>query len=147
MPAPHRCGNRLLCQRVRQLSCKSALGFMLPFAPLRLAAAGSASARVTGWATIAPLMIAAGGCLLLLWCWCTFALGRLRGVGPEQFIFQRRTVEAANDRLHFVRRGRFYERESFGFLRLVVADNLNRIRYQVFSRQPLLNIVGGDPRG
>ena len=77
----------------------------------------------------------------------SLALGRLRGVRPEQFIFQRRTIEAANDRLHFVLRGRFNERESFRFLRLVVTDDLNRIRNQVVSRQPLLNIVGRDPRG
>jgi len=82
-----------------------------------------------------------------LWCCSSFALGRLRGVGPEQFVFQWRTIEPANNRLHFVLRGRFNERESFRFLRLVVADHLNRIRYQVVSRQPLLNIVGGDPHG
>ena len=117
---------------------------MIPFAPLWLTAAAAATATVTSCATTGSLVPA--GCCLLRW-WCTFALGRLRGVGPEQFVFQRRTIETADNRLHFVLRGRFYERESFGFLRFVVTDDLNRIRDQVVSRQPLLNIVGGDPRG
>src|SRR5215469_2095146 len=36
-----------------------------------------------------------------------FALWRLRRVGPQEPVFQRGTVEPANDRLHFVSRGCF----------------------------------------
>ena len=62
-------------------------------------------------------------------CGLSFALGRLRGVSPKQFVLKRRTIEAANDCLHLVCRGRFHERESFGLLGFVVADYFCRIRY------------------
>src|ERR1035438_7454133 len=103
VPAPHRCGDRLLGQRVGQLSCKSALGFMVPLAPLWLAAAAAtvrvtscaavgslfphtvcATVRVTSCAAVGSLFPATGCCLLCLGC--TFALGRLRWVRPEQFV-------------------------------------------------------------
>jgi len=136
--AAHRCGGRLFGERVSEFSRERALGLVVPLATLRLAASSVAIART------AVALIATGGCLRLC---CTLALGRLCGICPEQLIFQRRTIETANNRLHFVLRGRFYERESFGFLRLVIADYFDRIRDKVIRRQPLLNIVGGDPRG
>ena len=74
-----------------------------------------------------------------------FALARLRGIGPEKFIFQGSPIEASNDRLHLISGGRFDESESFRFLRLVIADYFYGICDQVVGGQPLFNIVRGDP--
>src|SRR6266446_8285739 len=60
------------------------------------------------------------------------ALGGLRRVGAKQLAFERCTVKAADDGLHFFRRGGLHKREAFRLLRLVVADHLDGIRYQVF---------------
>ncbi len=73
--------------------------------------------------------------------------GRLRGVGAKNFIFERRPVKTLDDGLHFVRCRSLDERESLRFLRFVIPDHLDRIRDKVFSRQPLFNVIGGDPRG
>ena len=76
-----------------------------------------------------------------------FRLWRLRRVGAKQAVFEWRTIEAADDRVHlFAVRG-FDKRESLGFLRFVVADDLNRIRDQIVSREPLFDVVGGYPHG
>ena len=75
------------------------------------------------------------------------ALRWLGGIGSKDFIFKRCPIKAANNRLHFVRSWRLDKRESLGFLRFVVPDNLNRIRYKIFRGEPLFNIVGGDPNG
>jgi len=73
--------------------------------------------------------------------------GGLRRVGSKNLIFQRGSVEPADDRLHFVRCWRLDKRESLRFLRLVVPDDLNRIRDKVFSGEPLFNVVRSDPYG
>jgi hypothetical protein len=39
----------------------------------------------------------------------------------------------------------FHEREAFRLLRLVVPDDLNRIRYEIFGGEPLFNVIGRDP--
>ena len=74
-----------------------------------------------------------------------FALWRLRRVGPQEPVFQRSTVEPANDRLHFVGRGCFDKSEALGFLRFVVSDHFNGIGHEIFGGEPLLNIIGCDP--
>jgi len=73
--------------------------------------------------------------------------GGLRRVGSKNFIFQRGSVEPANNRLHLVRCGSLDKRESLGFLRLVVPDHFDRIRDKVFGREPLFDVVRGDPHG
>lgn len=75
------------------------------------------------------------------------AFGRLCRVGPQDFILERSTVEAANDRLHLVSGWRLDKRKSFGFLRLVIPDYFNRVRDKVFGGQPLFNVVRSDPYG
>jgi len=45
----------------------------------------------------------------------------------------RRAVEAADNCLHLVARGRLYKSEALGFLRLVVADHLNSVGHQIFG--------------
>jgi len=75
------------------------------------------------------------------------ALGGLRGIGPKNFIFERGSVETANNRLHFVRCGSLDKRESLGFLRFVVPNYFDRIRDKVFRREPLFNIVRSYPYG
>lgn len=76
-----------------------------------------------------------------------FALGRLCRVGPQQPVFQRCAIEAANDRLHLVCRGSFYKCEALGLLRFVIADDFDRIGYQVLRGEPRFDIVSSDPRG
>ena len=73
------------------------------------------------------------------------ALRRLRRVGSQQPVFQRRAVEAADDRLHLIIGGRFDKSEALGFLRFVVSDHFNGVCDKIFSGQPLLDIVGRDP--
>jgi hypothetical protein len=75
------------------------------------------------------------------------AFGGLCRVGSKNFVFQRGSVETADNRLHLVRSRSLDKRKSLGFLRLVVPDNFDRIRDKVFGREPLLNIVRGDPYG
>ena len=74
-----------------------------------------------------------------------FRSWRLRLIRPQQPIFERRAVKAANNRLHLVRRRRFYKSEAFRLLRFVVAYHFDRICDKIFRRQPSLDIVGGDP--
>jgi hypothetical protein len=74
-----------------------------------------------------------------------FGLGGLGRIGSQEAIFERRAVKAANNRLHLVRRRRFYKSEAFRLLRFVVAYHFDRICDKIFRRQPSLDIVGGDP--
>ena len=70
----------------------------------------------------------------------TLRLRRLRGIGPQQAIFQRCAIESADDRVHFVRVRRFDEREALGLLRFRIADHFNRVRDQVLgASQPLIS--------
>ncbi|HYA17723.1 MAG TPA: hypothetical protein VEF06_09670 [Bryobacteraceae bacterium] len=74
-------------------------------------------------------------------------LRRLRRVCPKNLVFKRGSIEAADDRLHFFLRGRFHKCEALRFLRFVVPNYLDRIRDKIFGRQPLFNVIGGDPDG
>jgi hypothetical protein len=70
---------------------------------------------------------------------------RLGLVGPQQAIFQRRAVKAADDRVHFFRVRRVDESESLGLLSLWVADHLDIVVYEVFCVKPGLDIVLSNP--
>ena len=72
-------------------------------------------------------------------------LGRLRGIGPQQTVFERSAVETADDGIHLLRIRRFDKREAFGLLRLRVADHFNCVRDQVFGLKPSLDVVRGYP--
>ena len=87
-----------------------------------------------------------GGGWLLLSSRRLFALRRLSRVGPQQAVFERRAIETADDGGHFIGCGRFYEGETLRLLCFVIADHLYGIGHKIFGGQPLLNIVGGDPR-
>ena len=71
----------------------------------------------------------------------------LCGIGAQQPVFQRGAVEAADDGRHFVGSGCFDKCESLGFLRFVIADYFNGIGHEIFGGQPLLDVIGSDPRG
>src|ERR1700729_3081190 len=75
----------------------------------------------------------------------TFRFGRLRLIGPQQPIFQRRAIKAADDGVHLFRVRSIDKRESLGFLRLGVANHFYVVVYKVFCVQPGLDIVLGDP--
>lgn len=77
----------------------------------------------------------------------TLRLRRLRGIGPQQAIFQRCAIESADDRVHFVRVRRFDEREALGLLRFRIADHFNRVRDQVLGRKPAPDVVRSHPSG
>ena len=76
-----------------------------------------------------------------------FALGRLGGIGAQEAIFKGSAIKTLDDGGHFVGGGRLYESKAFGFLGFVVADYFYGIGDEVFGSEPLLNIVGSDPRG
>jgi hypothetical protein len=73
--------------------------------------------------------------------------GRLRRIGAEQAIFQRRAVKPADDRVHLLGVGGIDKREPLGLLRFGIADHFNRVRNQIFSGEPAFNIVRGHPNG
>jgi len=77
----------------------------------------------------------------------SFALGRLSRVRAKQFIFERRTIKASNDRLHLIYGRRFHKRKAFRLLRLVIANHFHGICDQILRGQPLFDIVRGDPGG
>jgi hypothetical protein len=131
-----------------QFRGKSALRFMLALSSA--AAFGGWRPMVVGWwpvdgASVGSLFRfdgAGGGSRNL-----DSAFRRLRRVGSEDFVLERGSVEAANDRLHLVSRGRLDKRESLGFLRFVIPDYFNRVRDKVFGGEPLFNVVRSDPNG
>jgi len=132
----------LFLENLRQFRGKSALRFVLALsssATLGRPIADSRPVTVSAW-----LRWFGGACGRRAF---DGALGGLRRVGPKNLIFERGSVEAANDRLHFVRRRSLDERESFGFLRLVVPNYLNRIRDKIFCSEPLFDVVRSDPYG
>ena len=81
------------------------------------------------------------------WTHWPFGLGRLSGIGAQQAIFERSPVKAADDGVHLLRVRGIYERESFGFLRLGIADHFNCVRNQVLGSKPGPDIVRGHPGG
>ena len=68
-------------------------------------------------------------------------------VGPKQPVFQRRTVETADDQVHLFRVGRVDKGETLRFLRFRIADYLDVIVDEVFCVKPGLDIVLGNPDG
>src|ERR1039457_3153025 len=71
----------------------------------------------------------------------------LRRIGPQQPVFQRSAIEAANDGLHLVVGRRFDKCEALGFLGFVVSDHFYGIGHEIFGGQPLPDVIGGDPGG
>ncbi len=131
---------RLFLEDLRQFRGKSALGFVLALSSTATLRRPIADSRAVG----AWFRWFGGACGR----WALHStLGGLRRVGPKNFIFERGSVEAANDRLHFVRCRSLDKRESFGFLRLVVPNHLNRIRDKIFCSEPLFDVVRSDPYG
>ena len=83
----------------------------------------AAAAALSGWPVGALLFRSGGyGDIRTL----GRAFGGLGGIRAKDFILERGTVEAANDRLHFIRCGCFHESEALGLLGFVVPDYLNR---------------------
>jgi hypothetical protein len=120
-------------QGLRQLGRKCASGLLVAVP----AAAFTANVAAIGIGACGRRLLSAAGCI--------FALRGLRRVGSQHAIFKRRSIEAADDRLHLFVGGCFDESEAFGFLRFVVTDHFDGIGHEVFGGQPLLNVVGGDP--
>ncbi len=77
----------------------------------------------------------------------TLTLGsrRLGGVGSQQTAFERRSIEPADDGLHLFLVRRFDESEALGFLRLGVADYLDRIGNHCLGVEPRLDVIGCHP--
>lgn len=76
-----------------------------------------------------------------------FGPGRLGLIGPQQPIFQRRTVESADDQVHFFRVGRVDKCKTLGLLGLRIADYLHVVVDEVFCVKPGLDVVLGNPDG
>ena len=149
--------NRRCLQRFGQFGGEGALGF-------RVALSGAAIAAAAVGAAVSAAISCTSG-------WCSgIALGsarirsgsasgsggsgrggrpfgRLGRISAKNLVFERRSVETADDSLHFIRRGGLDKRESLGFLRLVVPDHFHGIRDEVFGGEPLFNIVRSDPHG
>src|SRR5262249_54864607 len=68
-------------------------------------------------------------------------LRRLRWIRTKQTIFERRTIEAADDRIHLFGVRRFDERESLRLLRFRIADHFNRVRDEAFGGEPAPDVV------
>ena len=136
-------GRRFL-EGLRQFCSKSAAG--------RLIAIPSATLPAV-WPLLGAIddIGIGGGALrwlrLSLPAWSRGALRRLGRIRAQQAIFERRTIETANNGGHFIGGGRFDKSEALGFLRFVVADHFDGVGHEIFGGQPLFNIVGGDPCG
>jgi hypothetical protein len=76
-----------------------------------------------------------------------FTLGRLRRVRTQEFIFERGSVETADNALHFLRVWRFNKGKSFGLLRLGIPDHFDAIGNQRLGIQPGLYVVRCNPGG
>jgi len=85
------------------------------------------------------------------WSSGTWALalgpGRLGLVGPQQPVFQRCTVETADDQVHLFRVGRVDKCKPLGLLGLRIADHLHVIVDEVFCVKPGLDVILGNPDG
>src|SRR6476469_2752846 len=75
------------------------------------------------------------------------ALRRLCRARAQPPVFEGRTVEPADDRLHFVSGGSLDKCEALGFLRFVIADHFHSVGHKIYGGQPLLNVVCSDPGG
>ena len=75
----------------------------------------------------------------------TLGFWRLRLIGAQQPVFQRRAIKSPDDEVHFFRVRSVDEGESLRFLRLRVANHFHVVVYEVFCVQPGLNIVLGYP--
>ena len=74
-----------------------------------------------------------------------FGPRRLGLVGPQQTVFQRSTIKAADDEIHLFRIRRVDECESLRFLSLGVADHFDVVEDKVFCVQPGLDVVLRNP--
>ena len=137
--ANHRCAGLVkgetILKDLREFGGESALGFLSRFLPPRDDRFGCVVP------VLHPLAPRLGGRTRLAAVRPWWAAPGL----PEGFYPRAGAVETPDNRLHFVRCGSLHERESFGLLRLVIPDDLNRIRDKVFGGEPLFNVVGGDP--
>lgn len=123
-----------------QFGCKSALGFMFAL----FSAAAPFHWPVASWGAVGSLLGfgGAGGSRA-----AGRAFGGLGRIRSKDLVLERRPVEAADDGLHFVSGGCLDKRESFGFLRLMVPNDLDGICDQIFRGEPLFNVVRSDPSG
>ena len=74
-------------------------------------------------------------------------LGRLCRICPEEAIFERRAIEAADDGVHLFRIGGIDECEALRLLCFGVANYFDCVRNQGLGTQPALDIVRCDPDG
>ena len=74
-----------------------------------------------------------------------FAFGWLGRVRTKELAFKGCAIEPADNGLHFFLCWCIDERESFGFLRLMIANDFDRVGHEVFCGQPSLDVVGGHP--
>ena len=123
-----------LGQRTLEFGSKSALGS-------RIALPGALSSFVS---RLSPI---GGGVSGLLASFAVFWFGRLCRIGSEEPVFEWRTIKAADDRLHLVRCRSLDKGEALRFLSFVIANDFDRVSYEVFRTQPLLDIVSGNPGG
>ena len=155
--APHRCASVMWDRRfrlsiavdvgalqyLRQFRSKSALRFVI--------------ALLSTAASITPVTLLIRSCPRSRRCGrrrraSRTTLGRhtfrgLRGVGPQDLVLERCSVETPDNRRHLVRGGCLHESEAFRLLRFVIPDDLNRIRDKVLGGEPLFNVVRCDPSG
>ena len=75
----------------------------------------------------------------------TLGFRRLGGVGAEQTIFERGSIKAADDRVHFFVVWGVDESEALGFLSFGISDDLNSVGNQAFGGKPRPDIVRGHP--
>ena len=74
-----------------------------------------------------------------------FRLGRLRGIGAKQSVFEGRSIKTADDGVHLLRVGCVDEGEALRLLRFRIAYDLNRVRDKVLGAKPALDIVRSNP--
>ena len=120
-------GRRGLAYRTFANSVANALrGDCSRFRPPRFLRSGRCSVRIA---------LGAAACCMRRRCSTRsiLALRRLRGIRPQQPVFQGCAVKTADDGLHLVARGRFDKCEALGFLRFVVSDHFNGVGDQIFG--------------
>jgi len=122
-------------ENLRQFGSECAAGRLFPVAAAAFLAVGFDNAGSTGIGRYNRLRSTA-----------LFALRGLRRIGSQQTVFQRRTIETADDGSHFVGGRSFDKREALRFLRFVIADHFDGVGDQIFGGEPLLDVIGCDPR-
>ena len=105
--------------------------------------AASLPARAGGWRS--PIHLSGLSGALTLTLAGNSGLRRLSLIGAQQPVFQRGTVETADDQIHLFRVGCIDEGEPLRFLGLRIADYLDVIVDEVFCVKPGLDVVLRNP--